>query len=91
MDIKDVYNIVSGFKKMNLDELNITLTDIYKLKKKNEEQYNDLVEQLFFIIRELHKEIEIKLPIETDSETDDDKVNINDYEIRLVDVCSDEE
>lgn len=98
MDIKEVYSMVGNFKNMNLNELNITLTNMYRLKKRNEEQYNELVTQLFFIIHKLQKEIERKLPIEldleTDSETDDDdKVNnlINSYDVRLIDVWSDEE
>lgn len=92
MDVKEVYNMVGNFKNMNLNELNITLTNMYKLKKRNEEQYNELVEQLFFIIRQLQKEIEKKSPIETDSDSDlEIASDINSYDIRLVDVYSDEE
>jgi hypothetical protein len=89
MDISELNKMVEGFKKMNLKELNTTLTDVYKIKKKNEEQYNEIVEQLFFIISQLHKEIERKLPTE---EHDDCEEEIdNQLDIRLIDVYSDEE
>jgi hypothetical protein len=95
MEISDVYKIIESFKKMNLEELNCQLTNIYKIKKNNEEQYNDLVEQLFFIISELHKEIERKLPpneIDTDTlEPDTSSDEDHKLDIRLIDVYSDEE
>ena len=95
MEISDVYEIVESFKKMKLEDLNTTLECVYNLKKKNEEQYNELVEQMFFIIHELHKEIERKLPpdeIDTDT-LEPDTSNEEDYrlDIRLIDVYSDEE
>jgi hypothetical protein len=89
MDISELNKMVEGFKKMNLKELNTTLTDVYKIKKKNEEQYNEIVEQLFFIISQLHKEIERKLPTE-DHDDCEEEID-NQLDIRLIDVYSDEE
>ena len=90
MDVLIVKDIVEGFKKMDLDELNIRFNALCKLKKVKEEEYNNLTEQVYFIISELKKEIELKSSSDSDSETSEEE---QDYEldIRLIDVCSDEE
>ena len=89
MDILIVKDIVEGFKKMNLDELNIIFTTLCKMKKEKEEEYNNLTEQVYFIINELKKEIELKsFNIDSDDETSEEEYKLD---IRLIDVCSDEE
>ena len=90
MEISQVKDIIDGFKKMNLDELNITFNTLCKLKKEKEKQYNDLVEQVYFIISELKKEIELKSSSDSDSETSEEEQDYK-LDIRLIDVCSDEE
>ena len=90
MDISQVKDIVDGFKKMDLDELNTLFTTLCKMKKEKEKEYNDLVEQVYFIISELKKEIELKSSSDSDSddETSEEEYNLD---IKLIDVYSDEE
>jgi len=89
MDNSQVIEIIDGFKKMNLDELNTLFTNLCKTKKEKEEEYNNLVEQVYFIINELKKEIELKSSnIDSDDETSDEEYKLN---IKLIDVYSDEE
>ena len=89
MENWQVKDIVEGFKKMDLDELNITFNTLCKLKKEKEKQYNDLVEQVYFIISELKKEIELKsFNIDSDDETSEEEYKLD---IRLIDIYSDEE
>jgi len=89
MDISQVKDFIDCFKKMNLDELNILFNDLCKTKKQKEKEYNDLVEQVYFIINELKKEIELKsFNIDSDDETSEEEYKLD---IRLIDVCSDEE
>jgi iron-sulfur cluster repair protein YtfE (RIC family) len=88
MDIVELFEVIGNFKKMNLPELECTLTNMYEYEKQQQKKYSEISRQIDFIIRELHEEIEKKLPIETDS---DDDLEINDGDIKLVDVCSDEE
>ena len=96
MDIHEVYNIVGSFKAMNFKELNVFYSNLSKVQKKNEEHYNNIVEQLFFIMRELQKEMERKLPPQSESDDEPECCSNSDdeirsYNIRLVDVYSDEE
>jgi len=87
MDNSEVIEIIDGFKKMNLDELNTLFTTLCKTKKEKEEEYNDLVEQVYFIINELKKEIELKSSSDSDSDSDSDegyKLNL-----KLIDIYSD--
>jgi hypothetical protein len=89
MDISEVNKIVRGFKNMELDELNILFNDLCKTKKQKEKEYNDLVEQVYFIINELKKEIELKsFNIDSDSESTDEEYKLD---IKLIEVYSDEE
>ena len=91
MDISQVKDIVDGFKKMDLDELNTLFTTLCKTKKEKEKEYNDLVEQVYFIISELKKEIELKsFNIDSDDETSEEEQDYK-LDIRLIDICSDEE
>jgi len=94
MEISELHEIIGNFKKMELDELNTLLTTLCKNKKEKEKEYNDLVEQVYFIINELKKEIERKLLPNSDSDSDseEDKEEIdNQLDIRLIDVYLDEE
>lgn len=93
MEFQDVQNIIETFKNLKLEELKELLTDIYKVQKENEERYNNIVEQVFIIIHKLQREIERKLPpeSESDNETYDSNDEIKNYDIRLIDVYSDEE
>ena len=92
MENWQVKDIIDGFKKMDLDELNTLFTILCKMKKKKEKEYNDLVEQVYFIISELKKEIELKsFNIDSDSETREEDTLDRELDIRLIDVCSDEE
>ena len=91
MENWQVKDIIDGFKKMDIDELNITFNTLCKLKKEKENQYNDLVEQVYFIISELKKEIELKSSSDSDSETREEDTLDRELDIRLIDVCSDEE
>ena len=91
MENWQVKDIIDGFKKMDIDELNITFNTLCKLKKEKENQYNDLVEQVYFIISELKKEIELKsFNIDSDDETSEEEQDYK-LDVRLIDVCSDEE
>ena len=91
MENWQVKDIIDGFKKMNLDELNTLFTTLCKMKKEKEKEYNDLVEQVYFIISELKKEIELKSSSDSDSETREEDTLDRELDIRLIDVCSDEE
>jgi hypothetical protein len=89
MDILIVKDIIEGFKKMDIEELNTRFDTLCKLKKEKEKEYNDLVEQVYFIISELKKEIELKSSLcDSDDETSDEEYKLD---VRLIDVCSDEE
>lgn len=97
MDIVELYCLVEGLGKLSYDELNTTRNAMSKLQKKNEEQYNEILEQIFFIKNKIDKLLDIKCPPEPesdhephsfDSDSDDE---IRSYDIRLVDVYSDEE
>ena len=91
MEISQVKDIIDGFKKMDLDELNNLFTTLCKMKKEKEKEYNDLVEQVYFIISELKKEIELKSSSDSDSETTEEDTLDRELDIRLIDVCSDED
>lgn len=89
MDILIVKDIIEGFKKMDIEELNTRFDTLCKLKKEKEKEYNDLVEQVYFIISELKKEIELKSSLcDSDDETSDEEYKLD---VRLIDVYSDEE
>jgi hypothetical protein len=88
MDISEVNKIVRGFKNMELDELNNLFITLCKTKKEKEEEYNDLVEQVYFIINELKKEIELKSTIDSEEESTDEEYKLD---IKLIEVYSDEE
>ena len=89
MDVLIVKDIIDGFKKMDIEELNTRFNTLCKLKKEKEKEYNDLVEQVYFIISELKKEIELKSSLcDSDDESSDEEYKLD---VRLIDVCSDEE
>jgi hypothetical protein len=91
MDISEIKQIISSFKKMDIDELNNLYTTLCKTKKEKEAEYNDLLEQVFFIINELKKEIKSKSINDSDSESESEKELDNELDIRLIEVNSDED
>jgi len=90
MNNSEINEIIGGFKNMELDELNKLFITLCKTKKEKEEEYNNLVEQVYFIINELKKEIEIKSTIDSDTETESTNEDY-DLDIRLIEINSDEE